>query len=213
MDATTASRTTPTQVDVTVVIGTFGDESWRMRGAGVADNIRHTQTVQPREIIAYHGDNLADARNTGALRATSRWLAFIDADDALHPDFFMWMSRHLHRAHVLLNPSVQFILPEGPQHPRCFRPRPLREGNYLVIGTMMERALFHRAGGFDPRFRAWEDWPLLWRCVELGADILRVHRAIYQAYWRSDSRNNTVDRPEELRAEIIADFDEWKASL
>jgi hypothetical protein len=198
---------------VSVLVATFGDESWRQLASERAVASVERQRMQPAECITVHGESLASARNEAARRATSPWLCFLDADDELHPRFLHAISRQMRDGVGLLNPAVQTVMPNGRNKPpRVFKPKDLSGGNFLVLGTVVRTELFFEAGGFEEKWEAWEDWQMWRKVVALGGKIQSVPQAIYRYYWRADSRNNTVDRPKELMARMRSDFDEWAAA-
>jgi hypothetical protein len=71
----------------------------------------------------------------------------------------------------------------------------IRDGNWLIIGTLVPAALFREVGGF----REWpmfEDWDLWQRCAKLGARVFKVPTALYIAYMIRRSRNRIARIPE-----------------
>lgn len=194
---------------VSVIVATYGDESWK-KTAERALLSAERQARAPAEVIHVHGSDLASARNEGAEQAVGPWLCFLDADDELHPRFLAAMVPHLGLENAVLNPAVQFVMPGGrKKQPRCFATKDLREGNYLVIGSLVGKEAFFRAGGFDPQWEAWEDWAMWWRVLDGGATVTRVPRAVYRAHWRKDGRNNTVPDQQGLFRRIIDEHDLW----
>lgn len=198
---------------ISYLIGTYGSDWWRDLAIERPLNSIQAQRTPVHEVLVRHEPegNLADVRNGLAKEATGEYLCFVDADDELHPGFSTFMAQ-APKGYGLLNPAVQFVTGRTRKPPRMFKERDLAKGNYLVIGTVMRADLFFKAGGFDPQWRAYEDWSLMRRIVSLGARILPVPRAVYVAHWRGDGRNNTVEKPKELMADISADFDKWAAS-
>lgn len=204
----TQSRTAP----ISVIVASYGDDWWQELAVSRAiPSANNQRTTGAAEVIAHHGDSLAEARNQGAKMASSPWLCFLDADDELSSNYIHAMSRFLNsRGAGLLNPAVQFVIEGKPKPPKSFQPRDLRHGNYLVIGTVIKADLFWEAGGFDTKWEAWEDWALFRRIVGLGGRIVRVPQAVYKAHWNQEGRNNTVPDPEGLRDRICQDYDEWE---
>lgn len=199
---------------ISVLIATYGDDAWRELAHTRAIPSVERQRLKPYEVLISHDPHgsLASVRNDLALRARGELLLFVDADDELSPSYVEAMSNA--PAGELLNPAVQFVTPgQTRRPPRLFRPVDLRAGNYLVIGTAMDRGFFWRAGGFDPQWEAWEDWSLMRKMVACGARIVPVPRAAYIAHWNALGRNNTVRDAPGLMARITADYDAWSASL
>lgn len=206
------SPAVPVKAPISVIVATFGDESWKQIAERAVASV-HTQRTPPQELIVVHGKSLAQARNEGARQATQPWLCFLDADDELQPQFMTAMSRVTGRSYGLLNPAVKFIDPNGRAKPvRMFKPKSLDQGNYLVIGTVVRADLFWGAGAFDERWEAWEDWALWRRVVELGGRIHQVPGAVYRAHERMDGRNNTIADKQGLWDRITSDFEAWKGA-
>lgn len=81
----------------------------------------------------------------------------------------------------------------------------LRLGNWLVIGTLVQRQVFVEVGGFR-EWPLYEDWCLWQRCWKAGAEPVKVPDAVYVARVRGASRNRQPSRAEKLRihGEIVA---------
>lgn len=171
---------------VTIVIGTFGDPVWVDR-AHVAFRSAVAQTV-PATVVHVHGKTLADARNTGAAGTRSPWLIFLDADDTLDPGYVAAMTSG---GGQLRQPATLGVYPDGHTDvaPVMIPAKPLTEGNYLVIGTAIQRSMFEQVGGFQ-EWPIYEDWDLWLRCVAAGANVTQVPDAVYRVGVRPDSRNN-----------------------
>lgn len=171
---------------VSVIIGTFGAESWQDLAKARALPSVEAQTVRPEEVLLVHGATLAQARNTGAANATGDWLCFLDADDELDPRYLEAMEA---ATGTLRAPAVQYVTDDVAAEPFLLADRDIRLLNPCVIGTLVPRTLFHQVGGFreEPVF---EDWSLWLRCWNTGADIVHVSEAIYRAHVSPESRNN-----------------------
>lgn len=172
---------------VSVVCSTFGDRRWVELAEDRAWPSVIAQTAPAHELIHEHAGTLHEARNAGADRATGDWLCFLDADDELDRRYLEAMQQAIPHGE-LLQPATTYIGPEGATPPECIEARPLLEGNYLVIGTLVPKVVFDRVGGFAP-WPLYEDWDLWIRCARAGARIVQVPRAIYRAYVRTGSRN------------------------
>jgi len=116
------------------------------------------------------GFNLARARNLGAAQAQSEWLAFIDADVLLAPDFFARVSSTLSPGH--------YYLP-GTNDPNTW-------GSMLV-----ERSAFLTVGGYDEAIVGWggEDNDL-YEALSLGG----VRRAFYRGDLVTPIRHSDAER-------------------
>lgn len=173
-------------MDVSIIVGTHGDESWRTLAETRALPSAYAQTLPAREVIHVHADTLHEARNEGAQRASGEWLCYLDADDELHRHYLRRMAEG---TADLRGPSVQYVRPDGMvNRPLVIEPMDLRNGNYLVIGTLVRRQMFLDVGGFRD-WEFYEDWCLWQRCWLAGATIEQLPGAVYKAYMRWDSRN------------------------
>ncbi len=172
---------------VSVVVGTFGSDDWIDLARERAWPSVLDQTFPAFELLHEHADTLASARNGGAAQSAGEWLCFLDADDELDPGYLEAMLAA--PGGDLRQPSVAYIAPDGTEAPPELIPaKPLLEGNYLVIGTLVPRELFLRVGGFAD-WPIYEDWDLWIRCARAGAEIVQVPDAVYRAHTRLDSRN------------------------
>lgn len=189
-------------MDVTVVVATFGDQSWvelakeRAIPSALAFDV---------PVIAVHDDTLHDARNTGMRMVDTEFLCWLDADDELEPGFF----DAIEQVNADLRPpSVRYVangseaaarMPRVAGHSHECHPDCLTFGNWLVIGTVVRTSLVRKVGGF--RDFSWsEDYDLWVRCWKAGASIEAAPKAVYRAHVRPDSRNRAPKRKERLEA-------------
>lgn len=209
-------------VDVSIIIGTYGDEKWNTRGDWLArftyDNqLRYARNLSI-EVINVHGDTLAEARNTGAGKARSAWLVFLDADDLLDPDYCSRLTRAVTPVtpgvtlHVpdIFCPSVRGFTAEnvwGTQStsrfcgyrdfefidPQDHLPEvtSLIKRNYLPVGAPIWKQTFDRVGGFD-EWPVLEDWAFWLKCQRNGAEFGQLEKL---SYWINDDhqRNQHPD--------------------
>jgi glycosyltransferase involved in cell wall biosynthesis len=182
-----------TDTDITVCISTFGDVDVWMPLAHRAWRSAERQTLEPADIICAHRDSLEEARNAAAGHVSSGWLCFLDADDELDPNYLAAMRQAVDMAvgDLLLQPATLGILPDGTEDPFpvVIPAKPLIDGNFLVIGTLIRAEQFHRVGGFRD-FPCYEDWDLWLRAWLDGAMAVAVPDAIYRVHVSPNSRNN-----------------------
>lgn len=179
-------------MDVSVIVATFGGPEWQ----ALAERAAASAEDQTDEVLCVHGETLASARNDGARMAGGEWLCFLDADDELEPGYFDAMSA---ATADLRGPAVRYVA-EGrsPQTPKLWPVQDLRNGNYLVIGTLIRRDLFLDIGGFLD-WPLYEDWCAWQRAWKTGATIEQVPAAVYRAHVNFRSRNRAPDRAERQR--------------
>jgi len=175
-------------VDVTVVVGTYGDVSWKQ----LAES-RAIPSVGDVPVLHVHGETLAEARNKGLEWVETDWVVFLDADDELTPGYFDAMAAGFAD---LRAPAVEYVgtsrqspyMPKVAGHGHDCDGDCLTEGNWLVIGTAARTNIVRDVGGFR-EWEVYEDWDLWLRCYLAGATVEAVPEAIYRAHVRRDSRN------------------------
>lgn len=177
-------------MEVSVVVGTFGDE--RYREWAVDRAIPSVPEGIP--VIHVHGDTLAGSRNAGLKKVETEWTCFLDADDELMPGYFDAMATG---TADLRGPSVEYTQGDTPQ--RAYVPKVaghrhdctgecLPQGNWLIIGSVARTELVRNVDGFR-EFPVYEDWDLFLRMWLAGATVEAIPAAVYRAYVRRDSRN------------------------
>lgn len=210
-------------MSIEVIIATYGDDAWRtlaLQRAYVS-----VQEQGPDHSRILHHDpwgTRATSLNDGAARTTGEWLIFLDADDELAPGYLGAMRRALEQQtdgkQSLFTPAVQQIRKGRPGPPIFFdRGISLRDDNWLVIGTMIHRDLFHRVGGFPEYPHGFEDWALWSKCFRLGATVVKVPDAVYRYYHNPQSahKRGWRDRKTQVATHlrIKAELDAWEAAL
>jgi glycosyltransferase involved in cell wall biosynthesis len=201
---------------ISVLISGYGDHTYWGPMADRAQRSAEFQTHLPDEIIRTHGNSLHEARNSGAEKAKSELLCFLDYDDVLEPDYISSMLVPQIAPLELRYPRVRFVNEINPDPPSLPEPtilprRSLDRGNFMVIGTVLPRDLFLRAGGFR-NIHAYEDWDLWIRCWMLGAESRLIRGAIYRATKRTGGRNQIQD-PKSVCAEIMSYNKQWQIEM
>lgn len=181
-------------MDVTVLIGTYGDPGWKR----FAERARESVPLGV-PVVHAHGASLHEARNLALACASTEWVVHLDADDELEPGY---IDALLAGSADIRVPSVRYVRPDrehAPRVPRVFghrhdcRPACLPDGNYIVVGALARADLLRRVGGW--RDFAWsEDWDLWLRCHLAGASFETIPDAVYRAHVRDDSRNRAPDQ-------------------
>lgn len=203
---------------ISIVIPSYGENAWKEMAETRALPSAYAQ--DPLEVLCFHDPKgtIASVRNRLARDAKGDWLLFLDADDELAPGFLGAIQRVWERGNrggvsapdgplPLLTPARAYVKQKrGKAHFES--EKDLREGNWLTIGTLVSRSLFMEVG----RFREWplyEDWDLWARCVDAGAEIVKVPDALYLAHYSGTSRNRTAGRNERNYWHQMIGHDLW----
>lgn len=189
---------------MTIAVATYGDRLWQQLAESRA--IPSAQ-AQGRPVIAVHGETLAGARNAAANIATTEWLIYLDADDELEPGY---ADALMAAGGGLRAPAVSFVTDHQTTAPITLEHRDMDVINCCVIGTAVRREQLLDVGGWwdEP---AYEDWSLFRRCWLDGATITHTPEAVYRAWLRPDSRNQTVRDGGRLITQIRRSHDRWAA--
>lgn len=189
---------------VAVIVATFGDPRWAQMARTVAAPSAAAQ--HPGELRLEHAATLAEARNAGAAATSAPWLCFLDADDELEPGYLAELTAG---SGDLRAPAVRYVTAGEPEpEPISLAGRNISTMNPCVIGTLVPRDLFDRAGRFwtEP---AWEDWSLFRRCALLGATIVHHPGAVYRVNVSPTGRNSTIPNPTALHRQIRQAHARW----
>jgi len=155
---------------------------------GTAALVAERARRDPRlRLLRQPNGGVSRARNAGIALARAPWLAFLDADDWLHPEALATLLAAL-RANPRLDGvhcGWTRIAPDGREaHEICPRDDEdmfawhAHNCAFAIHAVMVRRELVQRAGGFDPSLATCEDWDLWLRLSRLGARWARVERQL-----------------------------------
>lgn len=180
-------------MNASVIIATYGEDYWRELAFTRA---MPSVPTDAQLVLRHEADaTIAEVRNAAAIEATGDWLCFLDADDELGPGYLeaMWRALEQKRgagdAPLLLTPAVSYVHKGRPRPPMFHPLGDLRTNNFLVVGTLVERQIFHQVGGFSDYPHGFEDWSLWAKCWKAGAQIVQVKKAIYYAHVNPNSKH------------------------
>ena len=137
------------------------------------------QARDPRiRAVHQHNRGLAAARNAGLNVACGQYVAFLDADDVIHPEK---LERQI--AYLEAHPHTDLVYSDYTTADAELRPltdeyigtkrMPLREAYiytnvFPIMAPLLRRSMVERVGGFDEGLRACEDWDYWVRCERAG---------------------------------------------
>jgi Glycosyl transferase family 2 len=188
-----ASALAQTDARVEVVVVDDGSDDGRSPAA--------CDTCAGPLVTVLHQPNggLSAARNAGAAGAATDYLAFLDADDVLLPDFARDLAAALEAERAAGRDDVShaygFEQVTG-LHEYVWRCPPWDPVRMLVanlhpVTALIRRDVFERIGGFDESLRdGHEDWELWIRCIGLGYRGVRVEKPVF--VWRRFSEKTLL---------------------
>ena len=149
-------------MNISVLVATYGGLEWQTLAAGRA--VPSAVAANPFEVLAEHQPDgtISTSRNALGEQATGDWLLFLDADDELAPGYLDAMeAAYDGDDRALLTPAVKQVRKGRPGAPFFFdRGISLRADNWLVVGTLVHKDLFHEVGGFGDYPHGFEDFSL-----------------------------------------------------
>jgi GT2 family glycosyltransferase len=181
---------------IAVCTGTYGGAEWLTLAKERAGASVDRQTRRATWVSSHH-QSLHEARNNAAaslqlLDDDIEWLCFLDADDELDAGYIAAMATATERLEGdwLLQPATLGVYADGREdtRPVVIPTKPLLDGNYLVISTLIRRSQFERLGGFRD-WPCYEDWDLWIRAHLDGARIRQVPAAILRVHVNETGRN------------------------
>jgi SAM-dependent methyltransferase len=171
------------------------------------DEAEQTGGTLPFTVVEHPGRvnrGLTASRNIGARQARGEWLAFLDDDDEVEPQ---WLERLL----AAIRPDVGIVfcgherVSEKGAPIELWMPRPLGgvlgdvEGSYWGSTWLMRRDVFERCGGYLEGLPFIHQFELLARavqvCTELGLTTAAVHEPLMR-YTVRDHDNRPMQWPQ-----------------
>lgn len=193
-------------MEVSIIIATHGDASWEELAQS---RPLPSAKTQPAEVLIGHDPdgNRATVRNALAEDATGDYLCFLDGDDELALGYIAAMQQAYDNEHtsdsLLLTPRVSYVVKGRIRPPKFWPETPIWSGNWMVLGTLVEKKLFQEVGGWrefdEADWNEWDDWDLWIRCQLAGARPVKVSRAVYIAHQEKTSRHRTLPHEHRMR--------------
>jgi len=185
--AASALRQRDADVDVVIVNdGSDDGESPQACQACAGDRVR---------VIHQENRGLPAARNAGARLARGEFVAFLDADDWIEPQFVARLAAALAAAgpdasHAYCQERL-VELGTGIWAVPDWDPVLMMITNLHPVTALVKRDRFERVGGFDESMReGYEDWDLWLKFVEQGWRGVRVREPLF--VWRRHSHSTMI---------------------
>lgn len=203
-----ASALAQADADVRVVVVDDGSDDGATPGACDELAERFGERVA---VIHQPNRGLPAARNRGAAGARTDYLAFLDADDTVAPDFVSKLAAAIEAAgdqrvsHAYCQETLTDRAHGTWQVPE-WDAELLLITNLHPVTCLVRREVFERVGGFDAAMTGgYEDWEFWVRCSSRGYRGVRVAEPLF--FWRRHSRDtmihDAVTRHDALYAQII----------
>lgn len=191
-----------------------------------SDSLCDVYAARASEIRVLHQPNRGPsaARNAGLAVMQGTWVAFVDSDDEVHPNYLSLLYRHSREADIIQ--AVSRHMPEGfpPIHDtyrqRQFTPKEALESllyqqciDASVHGKLIRSELF-RDNRFDPRYQVYEDLDLISRLIPLTRNIRWIDLPLYSYLKKNEGqlcsvsirRTDAFDVCEEIISRLHRDF-------
>lgn len=185
-------------MNLSIIIASHGHRRWQHLAQSRA--LPSAERQKAYEVLIAHDDSLsanrAGVRNELASHAKGDWLCFLDADDELEAGYADAMAEQ-ESARMMLTPAVSYAY-GARRKPASFWPEcELSKGNWMVVGTVIEKSLFEEVGGWrhleaTGTTNEFDDWELWIRCSLAGAGVVRVPGAVYIAYAMNTSKHRSA---------------------
>lgn len=204
-------------MSVAIVITSFGDEYyWKpMYTRARVSAMRQTVPCIVKQ-VHYNDDehSLGFYRNLAVSEVLATdspdKLVFLDADDELAPDY---VEKMLSVDADIVQPATLGVRPDGVEdaEPVLIPQKPLIDGNFIVIGAMLNADRFIQVNGFFDQ-PIYEDWDLWLRMYCAGATIGHCPEAVYKVHVNEVGRNSNASIQKEWYNAIRKDnLNAWNA--
>jgi glycosyltransferase involved in cell wall biosynthesis len=181
-----------------------------------ADVARHFPRVT---YIRQENSGPAEARNRGLAEVTTPWVAFLDADDRLRPQFIARTTRAVRWAPmrrkiaVVYSPAIRIGTHSGVQPVDVFDRHMLGAFNYIGICALVRVDAIRQAGCFAPELSrlGLEDWDLWLSLIERGWRGKMLPEPLWEYRGHSGPRMNATAHASDAAVRVVTNRHPWRA--
>lgn len=134
------------------------------------------------------------ARNTGASKATGKYLLFLDADDKIASNFVsecIAVFDSKSDANLVYSEAELFEAATGKWELSNFKMPDFLIQNCIYITAMIKRSSFNEVGGFDESISFSEDWELWIKLIKkFGEGVYKIPKTLF--YYRKRFNQNSL---------------------
>jgi len=172
---------------------------------GSTDNTRelifdkYKKYIESKKIVYVEGNHggVCVARNIGLATASNEWIAYIDSDNTIKPDYLLYFAKNIkiYRKKCfycgLTYASKKTVLNKK------FDYRILLKGNFIDMGTFVHnRSLVMELGGFDENLTRLVDWDLI---LTYTKKYTPKHIDKILLIYNDNDRNDRITKSENLK--------------
>lgn len=163
------------------------------------------------------------ARNAAARRTAADWIHFHDADDEIHENYLQVVLPLIaDRVDVILSSSL-FIDEKTKKHilkwefePRLWSENPVLGALKTGVNTtssFIRKTKFDAIGGFNEKFRCWEDGDLHLRLALSGAKFISIQKTLTTSLRHSRGTSGSHLYCHRCRLSFLKNYSEMKVKL
>lgn len=189
--------------EVLVVDDGSNDGTWDII-KGYGDKVRVKRFQQSAGKI--HG--IVRSRNMGVQLAKGEFVACLDGDDKIRPDFLSKLVPALEEDGVIgiaYSDFEVFGTQKGIVHTDEFDFEQLKKGNFIPCCNLFRKKAWQRAGGCKPVGESWEDYGIWLTITERGWGAKKVKGALFLYRKRGEEGRDFESRPHIKRLRAVVD--------